>query len=185
MKAMKKLGQGMLVAIAVLGLTGVASAGPKAISSCKTINEPGSYLVTKNLTAAGDCLIVTAKNVTIDLGGFVVSGPADGGGIGIQDDEAGGVNGTVIRNGTVTRFMHGIVLLGPHNVVDHVRVHGNGNVGMVVGQWSLVTNSRVHDNGIGGITIDCPSRVSGNIVVDNHNWDLLASGCVSSQNIVP
>ena len=44
------------------------------ISKCGTISKPGSYVLTRNLTAIGDCLVVAANFVTIDLGGWVITG---------------------------------------------------------------------------------------------------------------
>ena len=58
------------------------------ISKCGTISKPGSYVLTRNLTANGDCLVVAANFVTIDLGGWVITGNGTGGGI--TDQEAAG-----------------------------------------------------------------------------------------------
>jgi hypothetical protein len=185
MKTMKKLGQGMLVAIGVLGLVGVASAGPKTITSCKTIDEPGSYLVTKNLTANGDCLKVAVAGVTIDLGGWVLTG--NGTGVGIQDLYAG-AQATVVRNGMVRGFDDGIALSQGNNIIEHVRVLNSASVGISVGPGSLVKNSVVSNSATFGIGLSCPASAIGNTVTNNgldDNIIMFGAGCVSFHNLAP
>src|SRR5260370_20664663 len=48
--------------------------GPIAIERCQTIDQPGSYKLVNNLHASGDCLEIRAQGVTIDLGGFAITG---------------------------------------------------------------------------------------------------------------
>src|SRR5262245_63275897 len=84
-----------------------AAAAPDNINNCRTITQPGSYVLRDNLTASGDCLVVQADFVTIDLNGFVITG--NGTGVGITD-----VNverrGVTVRNGTLTGFSNGVGL---------------------------------------------------------------------------
>jgi len=46
---------------------------PLPIKACQTISQPGSYELANNLTATGDCLVIAASFVTIDLAGFSIS----------------------------------------------------------------------------------------------------------------
>jgi hypothetical protein len=97
---------GLAATALVLGLASPASAGlqPAPINKCGTIDKPGSYRLTRNLTASGDCIVVTVDFVTIDLGGFTIFGP----GAAAADGEAiSGPNGIVVRNGTITNFVEG------------------------------------------------------------------------------
>ena len=55
--------------------------GPTEIEKCQTIEKPGSYKLVNNLTATGDCLVITTDFVTIDLAGFLISGSGTGSGI--------------------------------------------------------------------------------------------------------
>jgi len=56
------------------------------IDKCQTITKPGSYKLTRDLTADGnDCFVITASNVTLDLNGHTLSGPGAGGGNGVID----------------------------------------------------------------------------------------------------
>src|SRR5205823_2429568 len=78
--------------------------GPITITACRTIDQPGSYVLANNLFATGDCLVVRANFVTIDLAGFLIIG--DGTGAGISSE----LLGTTVRNGTVVSFDFGIKL---------------------------------------------------------------------------
>jgi hypothetical protein len=77
---------------------GTSAGQPIKISKCTKITKPGSYLVTRNLTAVGDCLVLEARNVTLDLGGWITGDGAE--------DSTGvtGGSSTTERNGTVTNF---------------------------------------------------------------------------------
>ena len=49
--------------------------GPIKIEKCRTIGQAGSYKLVRNLTiTTGDCLVITADFVTIDLAGFTITG---------------------------------------------------------------------------------------------------------------
>jgi hypothetical protein len=56
---------------------GTSAGQPIKISKCTKITKPGSYLVTRNLTAVGDCLVLEARNVTLDLGGWITGDGAE------------------------------------------------------------------------------------------------------------
>ena len=59
-----------------------AQQGPTAIDKCQTIFHPGSYkLVTDLVSTGGNCLVIAANNVTIDLAGFSISGNGTGAGV--------------------------------------------------------------------------------------------------------
>jgi hypothetical protein len=62
------------LALSAIVLVPVAAARePTMIKACQTISQPGSYELANNLTAtAGDCLMITASFVTIDLAGFSI-----------------------------------------------------------------------------------------------------------------
>jgi len=90
---------------AFVGLCGVGSVAvavcPTQISACGPIAQSGSYVVEKNLTAAGDCLVIRADFVTLDLGGFVLTGNGSGNGVTNNNVSHQGI---LIRNGTITNF---------------------------------------------------------------------------------
>ena len=45
------------------------AAAPKPVDSCRTLYKSGSYVLTDNLGVAGNCIIVAADDVTLDLNG--------------------------------------------------------------------------------------------------------------------
>ena len=168
---------GVIASVVVLG------AGPALgaqLSACTTISQRGSYELTRNLTARGDCLVVAANFVTIDLGGWVIAG--NGTGSGITDQEAAR-RGIAVRNGTVTNFDAGVALgettgallrtCGPstHNTLSQPAPFSivSGNIvestifGIIAGRFSTVTGNSAA-GGEGGIRAGPHSTVSGNSV---------------------
>jgi hypothetical protein len=89
---------------------------PTMIKACGTISQPGSYELADNLTTTGNCLVITADFVTIDLAGFSI----DGGGSyqkltlilsGILAQPANGqLEGIAVRNGSITGFLNAVDL---------------------------------------------------------------------------
>ncbi len=137
------------VALVAGGLAAPAPAAPTAINTCRTIGASGSYLVGRNLSAAVDCLKVAADFVTIDLGGFAISGGGAGaGGKGITDGGAPR-RGIEVRNGSLTGFNEGMGLASTTGaVIEGVRASSNGT-GIHVGIGALVRGNVASGNVIG------------------------------------
>ena len=151
------------------------------ISKCGTISKPGSYVVTRNLTANGDCLVVAADFVTIDLGGWVITG--NGTGSGITDQEAGR-GGITVRNGEITGFEDGVLLRASSEVViEKVRAFGDA-FGISAGAGSTVSGN-IARGLIRGIGTGGDSIVSGNIATGNEAGCIVAgSRSIISGNLV-
>jgi len=129
----------------------------------------------------GPGLVVTADNVTLDLGGHTVSGgPQSGaGGPGIL---LRGVRGVTVRNGTVERFDAGVVIDGgSDNVVETLTVQDNvGDPDGELGDGIVISDSRanrVHANTVlrngpfSGISVGLRSQANeilDNTVTDNN-----------------
>ena len=110
---------GVIASVTALG------AGPAlgaSLSKCTTITKPGSYVLTRNLTAVGNCFVVGADFVTIDLGGWAITGDGTGGGI---TDQGAGRRGIAVRNGAITGFEVGISV-GAKSIVSGINVDGHG-----------------------------------------------------------
>jgi hypothetical protein len=162
--------------------------GPTKISHCRTINRPGSYIVTKNLTAEGDCIVIKASNVTLDLDGFVLSNTADLG----EDARGSGVTAVdrsriVVRNGTITNFFFGIeisgqavikdinvplsggggITVGPNSIVNGNIANSNDNFAISAGEGSTISGNTLRFNQAGGISAGEGSTVSGNTAREN------------------
>lgn len=75
-----------------------------------TISQPGSYVLTGNLSAAGlsaDAITINASGVTLDLNGFnLTGGNGNRAGVSILD----GVTHTVVRNGRISGAQNGVMI---------------------------------------------------------------------------
>lgn len=152
----------------MLTLSQIAPRTP--ISAPINITRPGSYYLTTNLTASGNCIVILTNNVTVDLNGFTISSVfpgASGGGITINSGAApanitilnGFIQSSVTNNGSGiysgNGFDWGIYAGGtPENVrVSGVSVFGVLNYGIDLndGNSTLVENCEVHTAGTYGI----------------------------------
>jgi hypothetical protein len=138
--------------------------GPAEIERCQAIDQPGSYKLVKNLKATGDCLVLTAQGVTIDLGGFALTG--DGTGTAIigpkpQTGTAIPQARTVVRNGDISNFARATDLGG---TVEGLRVTSNAE-GIFV-SVGIVRGNTVQFNTSAGIEI-ADGIVADNLVIAN------------------
>lgn len=180
-------------ALGLLAVAGHVSAAQQDIKVCGAIDAPGSYALTQNLSATGDCIVVSADNVTLDLNGFSIIGSGSGAGI----RTSGSIQGAIIRNGSVTGFQNGIafslanastvenmiitgnslfgVIMGFDASVDRTKAVGNGSDGIRVNDHSIVSNSVANDNGT-GISADVGSLVVNNVAARNSQAGVAATG---------
>ena len=86
---------GALAAMAML-LAASTSRADTAVSACGTLPVAGNYFLTKNLTAAGTCIVIGDEGVSFDMRGHTITG--DGSGDGISDG-GGGFDSMAIANG--------------------------------------------------------------------------------------
>ncbi len=136
-----------------------------------TLSQPGSYKLTSNLTVPASVagVVITGNNVTLDLNGFTISGPAScaqvlpsrvvncvnssSGSVGV---DAGSSKGAVVRNGTIKGAGAGVVV-GGLGRYENLRVTENG-AGIVEGSsqssnGNTLSNCLVDTNGYNGVTI--------------------------------
>ena len=107
------------------------------------LNAPGRYYLTENLSKR---ILITADNVTLDLGGFEVRYTGAGTGpIGIEAQS--GVAGTVVRTKVINGRVRGAwqigIKLGDDSVVSGVDVSEVPGYCIKVGKNSQVADSRV------------------------------------------
>ncbi len=125
-------------------------AQPAPISACgTTISASGSYVVTRNLTATSNsspCINVKAPFVTIDLGGFVLTGI--GGSPGISSNS----NFLTVTNGVIRAFHVGVNAPAPliGAALSYVRVFSSQSSGAVLGDDAQVRDSGFSSNGTSG-----------------------------------
>ena len=140
-----------------------------------TISEPGSYILTGNLTVPDEdttAIQITVENVTLNLNGFAILGPGiSGSGRGVK----GPFSNITVVNGTVTGMGAGGIALGDHARVKDVRATNNGKNGILAGPRSTLTGNTAHDNNFSGIGVGEDSLVTGNTANNNSNHGISAS----------
>ncbi len=187
----KRITKLVLLGAAVLLSTAVAQAQePTRIDECTRIITPGSYLVVNDLPGpaglieGGNCLVVAVDFVTIDLGGFVLSGDKNGNGI---DDTSDRLRSIVVRNGTVTKFKTAVNLNSTtESVVEGIQAVFNDKDGIQVRTGCRVTGngaSRTKGRGIVVTQGDC--LVTDNVANENdkEGMEILGRGNTVDGNI--
>jgi len=154
--------------------------GPTEIEKCGTIDKPGSYKLVNDIAPTpstspnGDCLVITASFVTIDLAGFTISGGFST--AGIIAESSGQLHGIAVRNGSIS---NGGVELGAADgsIVEGLRVSGGffgvSAKGIVRGN-TVVGIAQPH--GLGGIGISATGTVTGNYVTGSTNGIRVGQG---------
>ncbi len=168
---------------------GVRGPGTPISSLPFVISQPGFYYVTRPLTGAAGLpgITITTSNVTVDLGGFTLTGgttPLEG--INVPF----GRRNIVIRNGAVRSWSFGIdaapcsncrvdgvqassntnvgIRIGPQSEISDCNASLNGNDGIHV-SYGTVRNCTVSENGFKGILVGNGSLVEGNRLHSNTN----------------
>ncbi|ACM19501.1 hypothetical protein Geob_1141 [Geotalea daltonii FRC-32] len=169
-----------------------------------TISQPGSYVVSQNLTSSGDGISVQASNVAIDLNGFTLSGSGSGNGVVVTSG-----SNIQISNGTITGFtsgvevsewnnnvrvasvnaignsLWGIHLFGTNNQVKGCTVTGSSYIGIRVGSGSRVEDNNLFNNGHGIIATDGNTTIAGNTVTSSlYNGITNGVACLVKNNTV-
>jgi Right handed beta helix region len=151
-------------ALAVCALAPVPAAAVTPVSACQPLDKAGeTYVLTADITAAGFCFIVRADRITLDLAGHTITGagPLEVG-IGVWD-EGVARSSTVVKNGSITAFNHGIDLeVSSRSTVRAVTASDTAR-GMILGQSSLVKDCVVPRNGV-GVVVGDRSQVEGCVV---------------------
>lgn len=197
----------LTVAMGSLGTSPLPALAVTDITSCSTITEPGSYRVTRNLTASGDCLVIDASFVSIDLGGHVLTGNGTNG-IGIRLNSSGfgpgpKRSGSEVRNGTITNFGRGISTLQSDSLIERVKVLKNSSEGIGVSGGAkgvVIRQSSASENGDGIIAgtenvlqqnvarknerygigfISCPNLLINNIATENGTLNFFFSNAIN------
>src|SRR3954468_21209648 len=121
-----------VLALGLLGGTLATLAGGGRPAAAATLiqmcgfpaNQPGTYVLARDLTCPSDAIIVTANNVNLVLAGHTLT-EAGGGGDGVI---AQNVTGLKITGGTIVAFSSGILLVNTANArVTGVTAIGGAN----------------------------------------------------------
>jgi hypothetical protein len=150
-----------------------ALGGTVFINACGPISSPGNFVLTKNLTASGDCLTLTSSNINIDMNGHSISGDGTGNGI-----VGNNLKSIVINDGTIKHFATGIKLtissaccIGSETI-QNMNVSNNTSGGILIdGCCNTFANITANSNGgIGLRNNDCCSTVT-NVVTNGNGGD--------------
>lgn len=150
----------------------------RAINRCMELKHPGLYTLKKNLSSNGDCLIINANHVTIDLNGYVISSST-------EKYDGNAISGSIkrglhVRNGTITGF--GSAILGPNfSTLDDVKIIKNGSV--ILGEGSTVTNSMFVDNDYVGLEVGKGSIVKDNTFFESYMQLVVETGSLVVNNV--
>ena len=134
-----------------------------------TIQNPGSYRLTSNLTAPlnTSAIDITASDVTLDLNGFTVAGggtcTGTGSGLSCTASSGTGISGSgdriTVEDGIVRGFgSHGIEI-GNHCRIANVTAMQNGGDGIKTAAYCNITSSNGSLNGGQGITTGSASTM--------------------------
>ena len=142
------------------------------------IDEPGLYYLTRDLSATtGQSIVITASNVTLDLGGFSIEGlgmTQAGNGIELADT----ADYAVIVNGRVTKFVTAVNTASSslHGRIADLTVHSNLNNGLSLGGHWQVDRCTAVNNGNHGIALASGGTVRNCELVNNGRSGVQATG---------
>lgn len=147
-----------LIPIAALTIATEALAQPPiAVTTCQKITKPGLYeidnIIIASKPAAGDCIVITASNVSLNLNGFDLLGATSSAGIHVMKSAAKAViegNGSIIQT-----FGVGIQIDGAGALADNFTVNKNTDAGIVINhaQQAQLSNFTSTDNMNDGVRI--------------------------------
>jgi hypothetical protein len=152
-----------------------------------TINEPGSYYLTGNVSTTGSGIIIQTPDVTIDLMGFTLEG---GTGPGIDGSNYDRVS---LRNGRIQGWSGTGVRLRNRAVLQDLIVRDNRGSGVDIGYDARVVSCTVEWNDVHGVIVASGSLVKDSLASNNREngiWvtvptvshGALLTGCVVDSN---
>ena len=154
-----------LVAVSMLAILGIpAGAGAANGLTCGT-TVTGDITLTHDLVGcAHDGLIAGAPGITIDLGGYTISGAT--GNAGVRIPAFSGVNAVTITNGTITGFADGVRAdFTDGNHISRLTVTGNTRgINFAFVTDTVVEKNTITDSVLDGVKVDFSD---GNLVQKN------------------
>ncbi len=157
-----------------------------------TIMHPGVYRLAGDVRlneADQNGILIASYNVTLDLGGHVLTGPGRdvgtlGSGIALAEGDYFDI---VVRNGAISNWRGaGIDAARAQNSrFENLQCWGNGENGVVVGVGCTVRDNLVkHNGGAGGIIVGDGSTVTGNVCQSNDGGGIFAPRSTTVENTV-
>lgn len=143
-----------------------------------TISAPGTYVLSRNLTARStDGIDVNASNVTIDLGGYTLNQRVPGNGSGIF--VTSGMSNVSVQNGVINGFYNGVFFgTGSGDTLINVELLAIGNVGVFTEANDCLIENCIISGASGAITTGIYISNAGAVGVRNNQ----ISGCIYGIN---
>jgi parallel beta-helix repeat protein len=159
---------------------------PASIASQFVITQPGSYYLTGNVSAVTgkNGIEIAAKNVTLDLNGFIVDGRSLAGTLhGIRFSAGVSVTNVTVLNGTISNWSgSGVEGRSSSNCrFERLLVESNDQRGIFAGTNCTVRVCTTANNGLAGIDVFFNSTVTDCVATSNSDGGIRASsGCTIS-----
>lgn len=182
----KKIRFGWVIAFALIAGSvfafSSAEAAPTPLAACQTVMA-GSYILTGNIKTTGNCFVIGASGVAIDLGGFSITG--DGRTGAAITDNGSPFSQIIISHGSISKFQNGINLSkstyvtiefvdSSHNKGDGILI---GDGGATNGFSNTITSVTTSFNSGDGIHINNCCNLIAKVTSSNNK----GNGIVSSQ----
>ncbi|MDQ6946050.1 MAG: right-handed parallel beta-helix repeat-containing protein [Actinomycetota bacterium] len=155
-----------------------------ATAACGKEITQNTTLTGNLVCASGPALIIAADNITLDLGGFTITGkgPAAATSPGILFRN---VKGSTVQKGTVAGFGAGVAINGGSaNVVQNLTVQDNiGTPDGDFGDGITIVDSK--DNHVQGNTVQRNGPYSGISVVGASTGNMIHQNVVTDNNMMP
>jgi hypothetical protein len=172
----------------------IAGSGPpvgtKITSLPYTINNPGLYFLTGNLTynsTTGNAITVNSNNVTLDLMGFKLTGLPTSIGVSAYGIYMSGRTNVEVRNGTVWGFDHAVyednATNGKNHRVINVRVSHAYNGIFLAGKNHLIKNCSGVNNANWAFAFDS-GLITDCVAANNVTGIITAGPCTVLRNTV-
>lgn len=151
----------LLGAALTVPLLAVPAPASAAVVACGTVVTTDITLTGDLGPCPGDALIAGADGITIDLGGYTISGMGQGAGV-----RVGQVDGVTVTKGAIRDFAEGVVLdESTRSTVSKLVLRGNEQGVTVAGSdGNLVEKNSVLDSGRDAIRLGLSS---GNVISKN------------------
>jgi len=100
----------------------VSSSAERPLRRPTVIDQPGKYVLRRDIFAEDTALVIRASHVTLDLDGHSILGPGGRKGVGIQVE---GATSVAILDGALSRFGTAVQILKSRNVrIEQLRITG-------------------------------------------------------------
>lgn len=165
----------VVVSVGMVVGVGTASAAPQGVDSCRTIDSPGTYELTRDITDSsgvkGACIKITTSDVVFDGGGHTIDGRHSGSGVAVTGTSSTSLTNVVVKNAVITDWADGVV----YRAVTGGTVTGTtlrSNLGGVLlddADDVALTGNTVTENVYDGITLEGSNdnRLADNTVTAN------------------